>query len=157
MTLPHGLLGKCNAQNTLIPTLPTMTGGCPIAGSDGHDFPGLIDERVPRVAAVVDDFVEGFENAVRQPVRPHELPDVFLRVELWRTRRQRQERDVFGSLEVFGAVPSSLIENENGVCAGGDFRCDFVEMELHGLGVASGQHEGSAGSAVGAYRAEQIG
>jgi hypothetical protein len=26
-----------------------------------------------------------------------------------------------------------LIENENGVCAGGDFRCDFVEMELHGL------------------------
>jgi len=49
-----------------------------------------------------------------------------------------------------------LIENENGVCAGGDFRCDFVEMELHGLGVA-GQHEGSAGSALGAYRAEQIG
>ena len=75
----------------------------------------------------------------------------------YRTRRQRQERDVFGSLEVFGAVPSSLIENENGVCAGGDFRCDFVEMELHGLGVASGQHEGSAGSALGAYRAEQVG
>jgi hypothetical protein len=63
--------------------------------------------------------------------------------------------DAFGSLEVFGAVPSSLIENENGVCAGGDFRCDFVEMELHGLGVASGHHEGSAGSALGAYRAEQ--
>ena len=54
-------------------------------------------------------------------------------------------------------MPSSLIENENGVCAGGDFRCDFVEMELHGLGVASGQLEGSAGSALGAYRAEQIG
>ena len=111
----------------------------------------------PDIAAVIDDFVEGFEDAVRQPVRPHELPDIFLRVELRRTRRQRQERDVFGSLEVFGAVPSSLIENENGVCAGGDFRCDFVEMELHGLGVASGQHEGSAGSALGAYRAEQIG
>ena len=76
-------------------------------------------------------------------------------MQLRRTRRQRQERDAFGSLEVFGAVPSSLIENENGVCAGGDFRCDFVEMELHGLGVASGRHEGSAGSALGAYRAEQ--
>ena len=50
-----------------------------------------------------------------------------------------------------------MIENENGVCAGGDFRCDFVEMELHGLGVASGEHESSAGSALGAYRAEQIG
>ena len=77
-------------------------------------------------------------------------PDVFLRVELWRTRRQRQERDVFGSLEVFGAVPSGLIENENGMCAWGNFRCDFVEMELHGFGVASGEHESSAGSALGA-------
>jgi hypothetical protein len=37
--------------------------------SDGHDFPGLIDERVPGVAAVVDDFLEGFEDAVRQPIR----------------------------------------------------------------------------------------
>ena len=64
---------------------------------------------------------------------------------------------LFRGLEVFGAVPSSLIEDENGVCAGGDFGCDFVEMKLHGLGVASGQHEGSAGSAFGAYRAEQIG
>ena len=71
---------------------------------------------------------------------------------LWRTRRQRQERDVFGSLEVFGAVPSGLIENENGMCAWGNFGCDFVEMELHGLGVASGEHESSAGSALGAYR-----
>jgi hypothetical protein len=50
-----------------------------------------------------------------------------------------------------------LIENENGMCAWGNFGCDFVEMELHGLGVASGEHESSPGSALGAYRAEQIG
>ena len=80
-----------------------MTGDCPIAASDGHDFPGLIDEGIPGVAAVIDDFVEGFEDAVRQPVHPHELPDIFLGVELRRTRRQRQERDFFGSLEVFPA------------------------------------------------------
>src|SRR4051794_27742503 len=43
------------------------------------------------------------------------------------------------------------------MCAWGNFGCDFVEMELHGLGVASGEHESSAGSALGAYRAEQIG
>jgi hypothetical protein len=41
-----------------------VTGDCPIAASDGHDFPRLIDERVPGVAAVVDDVVEGFEDAV---------------------------------------------------------------------------------------------
>jgi hypothetical protein len=40
---------------------------------DGHDFPRLIDERVPGVAAMIDDVVEGFENSVRQPVL---LPDV---------------------------------------------------------------------------------
>jgi hypothetical protein len=30
-------------------------------------------------------------------------------------------------------------------------------MKLHGLGVAGGQHEGGTGSALRAYRAEQIG
>jgi hypothetical protein len=50
-----------------------VTCGCPIAAGDGHDFPRLIDERVPSVAAVIDDIVEGFENSVRQPVLPHEF------------------------------------------------------------------------------------
>jgi hypothetical protein len=47
-----------------------MTCGCPIAAGDGNDFPRLIDERVPGVAAVIDDVIEGFENSVRQPVLP---------------------------------------------------------------------------------------
>ena len=54
-----------------------MTGECPIAAGNGHDFPGLVDERVPGVAAVIDDIVEGLENSVRQQVLPHELPDIF--------------------------------------------------------------------------------
>jgi hypothetical protein len=36
----------------------------PLAARDGHDLPGLIDERVPGVAAVVDDIVGGFEDPV---------------------------------------------------------------------------------------------
>jgi hypothetical protein len=87
---------------------------------DGHDFPGLIDEGIPGIAAVVDDIVEGFEDAVRQPVLPHELPDVFLAVELRCARRQRQERYVGGNLEVFGAVPTGLIEDEDCVSACGN-------------------------------------
>ena len=54
-------------------------------------------------------------------------------------------------------MPSGLIEDENGVGAGGDLGGDLVEMKLHGLGVAGGQHEGGTGSALRAYRAEQIG
>src|SRR6266550_2179279 len=57
-----------------------VTDDRPIAVSDGHDFPGLIDEGVPGVAAVIDDVVEGCEDAVRQPVLAHELPDIFLAV-----------------------------------------------------------------------------
>ena len=40
---------------------------------------------------------------------------------------------------------------------GGDFGCDFVEVKLHGLGVAGRQHEGCASSTFGADRTEQIG
>ena len=39
----------------------------PLAQSDGHDSPGLIDELVPRHTAVVDEIVVRFEDAVRQP------------------------------------------------------------------------------------------
>src|SRR6266699_1733791 len=134
-----------------------VTDDRPIAVSDGHDFPGLIDEGVPGVAAVIDDVVEGFEDAVRQPVLAHGLPDIFLAVELGRARRQRQERDVARHLEVLGAVPAGLIEDDNRVGTRGDLGADLVEMKLHGFGVAGGQHEGGAGSTFGAYRTEQIG
>jgi hypothetical protein len=36
----------------------------PNSQTDRHDFPGLIDELAPRVAVVVDDIVEGFEDPV---------------------------------------------------------------------------------------------
>src|SRR5437868_9928690 len=45
-----------------------ITHACPIAAGDGHDVPGLIDERVPGIAAVVHNIVERFELPVRQPV-----------------------------------------------------------------------------------------
>ena len=54
----------------------------PLSQSDGHDPPGLIGELVPSFAAMVDEIVVGFEDAVREPIVAHELPDVFHRVEL---------------------------------------------------------------------------
>jgi hypothetical protein len=50
-----------------------VTGECPIAAGNGHYFPGLIEEGIPGVAAVVDDVVEGLEDTVRQPVVAQEL------------------------------------------------------------------------------------
>jgi hypothetical protein len=54
----------------------------PIAHSDGHDAPGLVREFIPRFAAVVEDIVVGFEDAIGQPVVAHEFPDVLDRIEL---------------------------------------------------------------------------
>src|SRR6266508_4650658 len=112
----------------------------PIAARDGHDLPGLIDKRVPGVAAVVDDVVEGFEDTVREPILPHELPDIFLTVEFGCARRQRHEREVAWDLESLGAMPPGLIEEDDRVRAWGNFGCDFVEVELHGLAVAGRQY-----------------
>ena len=41
-----------------------VTDNCPVSTRDRHDFPGLVNQRVPGIAAVVDDIVEGFEDAV---------------------------------------------------------------------------------------------
>ncbi len=38
----------------------------PVAQSDGHDAPGLIDEFVPGAAAMIDDVVVGFEESWRR-------------------------------------------------------------------------------------------
>jgi hypothetical protein len=35
-----------------------------LAEADGHDAPGLVDELVPCLAAVVDEVVIGFEDTV---------------------------------------------------------------------------------------------
>ena len=47
----------------------------PLAQSDGHNAPRLIDEAIPSVAAVIDDIVVRAEDAVGQPVVSHELPE----------------------------------------------------------------------------------
>jgi hypothetical protein len=62
--------------------------------SGGHNAPGLIDELVPCLAAMVDEIVIGVEDTVREPVIAHELPDVLDRVELGTFRRQGDDSDV---------------------------------------------------------------
>ena len=40
---------------------------CPFPHTDGDDLPRLINELVPGLATERDDFLVGFEDAVRQP------------------------------------------------------------------------------------------
>lgn len=109
--------------------------------ADGHDAPGLVAQAVPSLAAKSDDLVVGFEDAVRQPVVAHELPEVFERAQFRTARRQRQDGDVVGQIELCGGVPTGLIHDEDGVGVGFDGGTDLGQMSVHRVGVTPGQHE----------------
>ena len=106
---------------------------CPLAHADAHDAPRLIDEVVPGEAAVVDDFVVGLEDAVRQPVVARELPDILDRVELGASRRQRQQGDVGGDDQLGRIVPSGLIKDDDSMGAGCHVEGDLFQMHAHRL------------------------
>ena len=129
----------------------------PLAQSDGHDAPRLIDELVPCVAAVVDEIVVGFEDTVGEPVIANELPDVFDRIEFGTFRRQRDDGDVRRHNEARRHVPSSLIDQEHGVGAGRDDLGDLCQMQVHRFGIAGRQYQGGALAIFWADRTEDVG
>ena len=85
------------------------------------------------------------------------LPYVLDRVELRGAGRQEDRRDVVGHVELARGVPSGPVEEESGVGALGDVARDFIEMELHHVGVGVGQRERGADAPRRADGAEQIG
>lgn len=114
-------------------------------------------EAVPVVAAVVDDLFEVVEDAVGEPVLPHELPDVLHGVELRAFRGQGQEGDVVWDDEVACEVPAGLIEQDDGVFSGGDHGTDLGQLQGHGGGVADGQDEGGPLAVLWTDGAEDVG
>ena len=129
----------------------------PLAQSDGHDPPGLLDELVPSVAAVVDDIVVGFEDAVGEPVVAHKLPDVFHGVELGGFWRQGDDGDVGRHDEARRHVPTCLIDHEDGVGTRRNGLGDLHEVQVHRLGVAGGQDQSRALALLRADRSEDVG
>ena len=110
-------------------------------------FQGMSISLFPGEAAMVEDVVVGFEDAVREPIVVHELPDVLDWIELGRFRRQRQERDVVWDGKPFRNMPSS------------DNKRDFLQMKRHGFTVAGGEYEPGAfsfGRADGADRTRPL-
>src|SRR5580700_10498848 len=106
---------------------------------------------------MVEDVVVGFEDAVREPIVAHELPDVLDRIKLGRFRRQRQERDVVWDGKPLRDMPSRLIKKNDGVRAGRDCKRDFLQMQGHSLAVAGGEYEPGAFSFGRADGTENIG
>ena len=129
----------------------------PLAQSDGHDAPRLVDELVPSIAAMVDEIVVGFEDTIRKPVVAHELPDVLDRVELRAFRRQGENGDIGGNDQSRRQVPAGLIDEDDGMSSWCDRLGDFREVQVHRLGVAGRQDQGRALALFWADGTEDIG
>src|ERR1035438_5866879 len=129
----------------------------PLAQPDGHYFPRTVEERIPGIAAVIDDIVVGFEDAVREPVVAHILPDIFDRVEFRAFRRQRDNGDVGGNEQSCCQMPSGLIDEKDGVGSWCDRLGDFREVQVHRFGIAEGQDQSRALALFRADGTEDIG
>src|SRR6266851_3666117 len=129
----------------------------PVAQTDRHDGPGLVDEFVPGEAAVVEDIVVGSEDAVGEPVAADELPDVLDRVKFGRFWRQRHQGDVVGDGELVGEVPAGLVEQQHGVGVRRHHLGDFGQVQRHRGGVAAWQDKAGGAPPGRADRAEDIG
>jgi len=106
---------------------------------------------------MIDDVVVAFEDPVREPVVPHILPNVFDRIEFWRFGGQRDERHVFGHVQLCGDVPTGLINEQHRMGSRLNLKRDRLQMQFHGLGVAKWQNETGRLSERGADRSEDIG
>jgi hypothetical protein len=130
---------------------------CPFAHPDGFYAVWLIDELVPGVTAVIDDFGVGPEDAVGEPVVPHELPDVLDWIELGTFGRQRDDADIFGHDQRVGHMPSGLIHEQYGMGAGRHGPRDFSKMQVHRFGIAERQDKACALAQRRADRSEYVG
>jgi hypothetical protein len=130
---------------------------CPFAHADGFDAFWLIDKLVPGIAAMIDDFGVGSEDAIGEPVIPHELPDVFDWIELGTFGWQRDDADVFGYDERVGRMPSGLIHEQYGMGTERHGLRDFSEMQVHRGGIAGRQDKPCALTKGRADCAEDVG
>jgi hypothetical protein len=106
---------------------------------------------------MVDNIVEGLEDAVREPIVAHELPDIFLRVQFRAFGRQWNQRDVGRDDQAAGEMPSGLIDQKRRMGVWGDLCGDLGQVEVHRLSVASRHDERRALAVFGTDRAEDIG
>lgn len=109
------------------------------------------------MGAVIDDILVDIEDAVGEPVLPHELPDVLDRVEFGAFWRQRHEGNVGRGDEFVRQMPTRLVKNQSGMRARRDGGGDLGEMQVHRLDVACRQNEAGGLAVPRADRAKYIG
>ncbi len=129
----------------------------PLTQAQSHNGPRLIDEFVPGVGAVIDDVIVAAENAIGEPVFAHELPDVFLRVELGAFRRKGNDGDGVRDDQIRRKMPSGLVDEKCGMTTRLDLGGDGCQVEVHCFRVAPGQDQPDSLAPLGADGAKYVG
>ncbi|MFO7856484.1 MAG: hypothetical protein R6V44_14960 [Paracoccaceae bacterium] len=117
----------------LIPASLTDDLSDPGLEAEGSDAFGIVGEGVPGVAAGVDDGVEVGEDAQAEEALAQPELDALHEVELRRTGRRPDERDVRRDAQGLGAVPARAVEDHDGVLVLADRPGDGVEEGPHRL------------------------
>jgi len=86
-----------------------------------------------------------------------ELPDIFDRVQFGRAKRQKEQADSAGQLQLVGGMPSGAIEQDDGVGTAGRRTRDFLGVQLHAGRAGERERPASDFAARRADRPEQPG
>ena len=124
---------------------------------NGGNAIGRCHERVPGLAAGIDDVSVGLVKPVSELVLAQVRPDVFDGVEFRRIRRKRDGGDVGRNHKLIAAMPAGTIVDEDPVRAGHDGFGDFCKVLVHGFGIGVGHDDGRARRTLRADRTEEIG
>jgi hypothetical protein len=150
-----GQRGRGSALLGLIPAALAGDRFGPLAAGDGGDPIGHGHQRVPGLAASVDDRGVVRPDPQAELVLPQIVPEILDRVEFWAIARQRQQGEVARDLAQRGeAVPAGAIQHQDGMGVGRDLAADRLQMQAHRLGVGKRQHQPGADRPFGADRPE---
>src|SRR4249919_4149132 len=122
---------------------------------DGADQLGIalhVEDGAPELGA---DGVHRFERIVFEDFFTDFIPQVFLRIELRRIRREIQEHDVVGNDKVAAAVVGGTVENQQNVVASKLAR-KHVEEDLEACCIRSRHDQINASAVLGGDRAVEI-
>jgi putative DNA methylase len=139
--------------------IPTALGidRCPLTGADRTDAVWIVDQKVPSILASLEDGIVTVPDQGTKFVGSQIGPDILHRVQLGRVGRQGNHDDVVRLFELATALmPAGAVANQRCAGARSNLCADFLQMQVHALGVGGGRDHRGADAARGADRAEQV-
>ena len=147
------MIGFCSSVAVIPARLKSDTR--PLSAADGAYAFWIVDQEVPSLSAGLDDFVVGVPDPGAKLVLPQVVPDVFHWVQLGTVGRQGKQGEVGWYLQLLASLmPASPVADQDGVRRLGNLRADFLQVQVHRLGIGTRHDHRGADAARRADRAE---